>query len=163
MCNVALRGGAAAAGWYGLRCGECARRAVTPPAARALPRWPAAAPGTTWVAVPLFASPARPEMFCPELILILSDKIVDNMAESMDTSEILPDEDDRKLFVGGLPQVGFHHIACTGRLSFAGRQTGRHLGPFSNFWRDRQYQFEDGPSYWKIKVWTPIAATDSYS
>lgn len=30
------------------------------------------------------------------------------MAESMDTSEVaaLPDEDDRKLFVGGLPQVG---------------------------------------------------------
>ena len=28
------------------------------------------------------------------------------MAESMDTStEVLPDEDDRKLFVGGLPQV----------------------------------------------------------
>ena len=27
------------------------------------------------------------------------------MAESMDTSELLPDEDDRKLFVGGLPQV----------------------------------------------------------
>lgn len=26
------------------------------------------------------------------------------MAESMDTTEILPDEDDRKLFVGGLPQ-----------------------------------------------------------
>jgi len=26
------------------------------------------------------------------------------MAESMDTSELLPDEDDRKLFVGGLPQ-----------------------------------------------------------
>lgn len=26
------------------------------------------------------------------------------MAESMDTSEVLPDEDDRKLFVGGLPQ-----------------------------------------------------------
>ena len=27
------------------------------------------------------------------------------MAESLDTSEVLPDEDDRKLFVGGLPQV----------------------------------------------------------
>ena len=27
------------------------------------------------------------------------------MAESMDTSEIVADEDDRKLFVGGLPQV----------------------------------------------------------
>lgn len=27
------------------------------------------------------------------------------MAESMDTSELVPDEDDRKLFVGGLPQV----------------------------------------------------------
>jgi len=26
------------------------------------------------------------------------------MAESMDTSEVIPDEDDRKLFVGGLPQ-----------------------------------------------------------
>jgi len=26
------------------------------------------------------------------------------MAESLDTSEVLPDEDDRKLFVGGLPQ-----------------------------------------------------------
>merc|ERR1711915_1149338 len=25
-------------------------------------------------------------------------------AESMDTSELVPDEDDRKLFVGGLPQ-----------------------------------------------------------
>ena len=32
-------------------------------------------------------------------------KIVDRMAESMDTSEIVADEDDRKLFVGGLPQV----------------------------------------------------------
>lgn len=27
------------------------------------------------------------------------------MAESLDTSELVPDEDDRKLFVGGLPQV----------------------------------------------------------
>ena len=32
-------------------------------------------------------------------------KIVDRMAESMDTSEMVADEDDRKLFVGGLPQV----------------------------------------------------------
>lgn len=38
------------------------------------------------------------------------------MAESLDTSELVPDEDDRKLFVGGLPQViyychllEFHH------------------------------------------------------
>ena len=36
--------------------------------------------------------------------LTIPDKFVDTMAESMDTSEILPDEDDRKLFVGGLPQ-----------------------------------------------------------
>ena len=41
-----------------------------------------------------------------QLTLFLADKkIVDTMAESMDTSEILADEDDRKLFVGGLPQV----------------------------------------------------------
>ena len=36
------------------------------------------------------------------------------MAESMDTSEvILPDEDDRKLFVGGLPQVFQQDNAAT--------------------------------------------------
>jgi len=31
-------------------------------------------------------------------------KLNTTMAESMDTTEVLPDEDDRKLFVGGLPQ-----------------------------------------------------------
>ena len=36
------------------------------------------------------------------------------MAESMDTSEVvLPDEDDRKLFVGGLPQVFQQDNAAT--------------------------------------------------
>ena len=36
------------------------------------------------------------------------------MAESLDTSELVPDEDDRKLFVGGLPQV----IHCCHLLEF---------------------------------------------
>ena len=39
------------------------------------------------------------------LFFFSRQKIVDRMAESMDTSEIVADEDDRKLFVGGLPQV----------------------------------------------------------
>ena len=35
------------------------------------------------------------------------------MAESLDTSELVPDEDDRKLFVGGLPQVIYYcHATC---------------------------------------------------
>ena len=41
-------------------------------------------------------------LFCFRL-LVITIKI---MAESMDTSEVtIADEDDRKLFVGGLPQV----------------------------------------------------------
>ena len=44
------------------------------------------------------------------------------MAESMDTTEVLADEDDRKLFVGGLPQVR----ALT--KCFLGAERGRAAG-----------------------------------
>ena len=80
------------------------------------------------------------------------------MAESMDTSEIVADEDDRKLFVGGLPQVTLVVLSTATSmissdinpgsrgaiqkdrrliLELSGRQTGGHFGTFSDFWRDR--------------------------
>ena len=51
--------------------------------------------------------PSQTKENCEKKLTIFfsRQKIVDRMAESMDTSEMVADEDDRKLFVGGLPQV----------------------------------------------------------
>ena len=87
------------------------------------------------------------------------------MAESMDTSEVtIADEDDRKLFVGGLPQVlvfvslchlpstwfsdhplhqKLFQIKTTFNLCIPGRKARRHLGPLPVFWRARQHKPED--------------------
>ena len=57
----------------------------------------------TWVTL---SQVRRKEIVKKNLTIFFSrQKIVDRMAESMDTSEMVADEDDRKLFVGGLPQV----------------------------------------------------------
>ena len=54
-----------------------------------------------------YRGPSQTKGNCEKKLTIFfsRQKIVDRMAESMDTSEIVADEDDRKLFVGGLPQV----------------------------------------------------------
>ena len=51
------------------------------------------------------------------------------MAESMDTSEILADEDDRKLFAGGLPQEADEddikeHFSQYGEIESVNLKTG---------------------------------------
>ena len=58
-----------------------------------------------WIKRGLQSAKSDDSQLCPSNDFLYRQKIVDTMAESMDTSEILADEDDRKLFVGGLPQV----------------------------------------------------------
>ena len=58
-----------------------------------------------WIKRGLQSAKSDASQLCPTNDFLYRQKIVDTMAESMDTSEILADEDDRKLFVGGLPQV----------------------------------------------------------
>ena len=73
---------------------------------------------TTWVAVYPTTTMPWPWPFKGYLCYseIFQTKILfwHMMAESLDTSELVPDEDDRKLFVGGLPQV----IHCCHLLEF---------------------------------------------
>ena len=164
--NVAPLGGALAAGWHGLRCGECARRAVTPAAAPALPRCRCARHNVGCCSAVCLSGTTRNVLpgtdthtFQTKLLTTWPSQWTHQRFCRTRTTENCSLEDCHRW---GLILSSVRR-AYSGRPAIAGRQTGRHLGPFSDFWRDRQYQFEDGPSYWKIKVRTSIAATDSYS
>ena len=95
-----------------------------------------------WIKRGLQSAKSDDSQLCPTNDFLYRQKIVDTMAESMDTSEILADEDDRKLFVGGLPQVWdtCWHTSCFAKFALKLQTV---FCDISQGWKTNVYSFQD--------------------